>query len=212
MILIFAAAVILAFTFPFRQCRIERDGDSVSPGWYRLVQYTGLLVTVVLVLTQMGTIVGFLSNLLSFTPNALAGSLGYALVLCVAFYYTHQLGLYTASLGQRKQVNQVFDKDSVVQSLVKDAEAGANEILIFRDRLEGRRSYTFDVDGYNHPSYSEYGCKELAGYVMRHTSTKYTKKVCHGLAGPQGPRISNTSGEGAQYRFSHVELKKCSEN
>ena len=209
MLLVFVAAVVLAFTFQFRQCRIERDGESASPGWYRIIQYGGLLATIVLVFTQLSTIVGFLSNFLTLTGDAVAGTLAYGIVIAVAFVYMAKLGAYLASLGQRTEVDRKFDEDKVVQYLVKDADAGAKEILIFRDRLEGRRSYTFDVDGYNHAAFSEYGCKELAGYVMRHTETKYTKTICRGLAGPSGPHINNNSaGEGAQYKFSHMLLKK----
>ena len=209
MLLIFVAAVVLAFTFQFRQCRIERDGESASPGWYRIIQYGGLLVTIVLIFTQLSTFVGFLSNFLNLTGDAVAGTLAYAIVIAVAFVYMAELGAYLASLGQRTEVDKKFDADQVVQYLLKDADAGAKEILIFRDRLEGRRSYTFAVDGYNHAAFSEYGCKELAGYVMRHTETKYEKIICRGLAGPSGPHInSNSAGEGAQYKFSHVMLKK----
>ena len=209
MVLLFVAAVVLAFTFQFRQCRIERDGESASPGWYRIIQYGGMLATIILVFANISTLVGYLSNFLKLTGDAVAGTLAYAIVIAVAFVYAAKLGAYLASLGQRTEVDKKFDNDKVVQYLVKDAEAGAKEILIFRDRLEGRRSYTFDVDGYNHAAFSEYGCKELAGYVMRHTENKYTKTICRGLAGPSGPHInSNSAGEGAQYKFSHVLLKK----
>ena len=209
MLMIFVAAVLLAFTFQFRQCRIERDGESASPGWYRIIQIGGLLVTIALVLFNIGDLVGFLSNFLKFSADALIGTLAYGVLIVVAFVGAAQLGAHLASLGQRTEVEKKFDADPVVQSLVKDADAGAKEILIFRDRLEGRRSYTFDVDGYNHAAFSEYGCKELAGYVMRHTETKYTKTICRGLAGPSGPHInSNSASEGAQYKFSHVLLKK----
>ncbi|MBR4813716.1 MAG: hypothetical protein IKZ69_07395 [Lachnospiraceae bacterium] len=209
MVLLFVAAVVLAFTFQFRQCRIERDGESASPGWYRIIQYGGMLATIILVFANISTLVGYLSNFLKLTGDAVAGTLAYAIVIAVAFVYAAKFGAYLASLGQRTEVDKKFDNDKVVQYLVKDAEAGAKEILIFRDRLEGRRSYTFDVDGYNHAAFSEYGCKELAGYVMRHTENKYTKTICRGLAGPSGPHInSNSAGEGAQYKFSHVLLKK----
>ena len=210
MLMLFAAAVILAFTFQFRQCRIERDGKSVSPWWYRIIQFGGLAAALVLLFLNLSAFVGFFSNFLKLTGDAIAGSLAYGVVVVFAFLYAAKLGGYLASLGQRREVDKKFDADEVVQYLVKDAKAGAKEILIFRDRLEGRRSYTFDVDGYNHAAFSEYGCKELAGYVMRHTETKYTKTVCHGLAGPSGPHInSNSASEGAQYKFSHVLLKKA---
>ena len=209
MVLLFVAAVVLAFSFQFRQCRIERDGESASPGWYRIIQYGGMLATIILVFANISTLVGYLSNFLKLTGDAVAGTLAYAIVIAAAFVYAAKLGAYLASLGQRTEVDKKFDNDKVVQYLVKDAEAGAKEILIFRDRLEGRRSYTFDVDGYNHAAFSENGCKELAGYVMRHTENKYTKTICRGLAGPSGPHInSNSAGEGAQYKFSHVLLKK----
>lgn len=209
MVLLFVAAVVLAFSFQFRQCRIERDGESASPGWYRIIQYGGMLAAIILVFANISTLVGYLSNFLKLTGDAVAGTLAYAIVIAVAFVYAAKIGAYLASLGQRTEVDKKFDNDKVVQYLVKDAEAGAKEILIFRDRLEGRRSYTFDVDGYNHAAFSEYGCKELAGYVMRHTENKYTKTICRGLAGPSGPHInSNSAGEGAQYKFSHVLLKK----
>ena len=209
MLLIFLAAVILAFTFQFRQCRIERDGESVSPGWYRIIFIGGMIATVALVFTRFSDLIGLLSVFFRFTADGVAGTVAYAIVISVAFVAAYKVGGYLASLGQRTAVDKKFDADEVVQSLVKDADAGAKEILIFRDRLEGRRSYTFDVDGYNHAAFSEYGCKELAGYVMRHTETKYVKTICHGLAGPQGPHInSNSAGEGAQYKFSHVLLTK----
>lgn len=209
MAMIFAAAVVLAFTFQFRQCRIERDGESASPGWYRIIQIGGMVITVVLVVMNLSTLVGFLSNFLQLTGDSVAGTLAYLVLICVAFLYAAKLGAYLASLGQRTEVDKKFDADQVVQYLLKDADAGAKEILIFRDRLEGRRSYTFDVDGYNHAAFSEYGCKELAGYILRHTETKYTKTICRGLAGPSGPHInSNSAGEGAQYKFSHVLLQK----
>ncbi|MBO4627947.1 MAG: hypothetical protein J5645_08215 [Lachnospiraceae bacterium] len=209
MVMLFVAAIVLAFTFQFRQCRIERDGKSVSPWWYRIIQLGGLAVALVLLFMNLSTFVGFFSNFLKLTGDAIAGTLAYGVVVVFAFIYAAKLGAYLASLGQRTEVDKKFDADEVVQYLVKDANAGAKEILIFRDRLEGRRSYTFDVDGYNHAAFSEYGCKELAGYVMRHTETKYTKTVCHGLAGPSGPHInSNSASEGAQYKFSHMLLKK----
>ena len=209
MVMLFVAAIVLAFTFQFRQCRIERDGKSVSPWWYRIIQLGGLAVALVLLFMNLSTFVGFFSNFLKLTGDAIAGTLAYGVVIVFAFIYAAKLGAYLASLGQRTEVDKKFDADEVVQYLVKDANAGAKEILIFRDRLEGRRSYTFDVDGYNHAAFSEYGCKELAGYVMRHTETKYTKTVCHGLAGPSGPHInSNSASEGAQYKFSHMLLKK----
>ena len=212
MILLFAAAVVLAFTFQFRQCRIERDGKSASPWWYRIIQIGGMIVTAVLLLAEISVFVGFLSNALSFTGDALAGTLAFGILVAAAFVGAAKLGAYLASLGQRKEVNRKFDADPVVQYLVKDADAGAKEILIFRDRLEGRRSYTFDVDGYNHAAFSEYGCRELAAYILRNTETKYKAIVCRGLAGPQGPRVNNNSaGEGAQYRFSHILLTKTEE-
>ena len=150
MVLLFVAAVVLAFSFQFRQCRIERDGESASPGWYRIIQYGGMLATIILVFANISTLVGYLSNFLKLTGDAVAGTLAYAIVIAVAFVYAAKLGAYLASLGQRTEVDKKFDNDKVVQYLVKDAEAGAKEILIFRDRLEGRRSYTFDVDGYNY--------------------------------------------------------------
>lgn len=209
MILLFVAAVVLAFTFQFRQCRIERDGKSVSPWWYRIIQLGGLAAFIILLIANIGTLVGYLSNFLNLTGDAVIGTVAYAVVIAAAFVGAAKLGAYLASLGQRTEVDAKFDADEVVQYLVKDANAGAKEILIFRDRCEGRRSYTFDVDGYNHAAFSEYGCKELAGYIQRHTETKYEKTVCRGLAGPQGPRINNNSaGEGAQYKFSHMLLKK----
>ncbi len=209
MLLLFVAAVVLAFTFQFRQCRIERDGESASPGWYRIILIGGLIVTIALVFANLGTLVGYLSNFLLLTGDAVAGTLAYAVLIAAAFVGASKASAYLASLGQREEVDKKFDNDQVVQYLLKDADAGAKEILIFRDRLEGRRSYTFDVDGYNHAAFSEYGCKELAGYIMRHTETKYTKTICRGLAGPQGPRVNNNSaGEGAQYKFSHVLLTK----
>ena len=209
MLMLFIGAVVLAFTFQFRQCRLERDGESASPGWYRIIQIGGLIVSIVLIVANLGRLVGFLSNFLTLQGNAIAGTLAYAFVTAAAFVGAARLGANLASLGQRTEVDKKFDNDQVVQYLVKDADAGAKEILIFRDRLEGRRSYTFDVDGYNHAAFSEYGCKELAGYVMRHTETKYKKTICRGLAGPSGPHInSNSAGEGAQYKFSHVLLTK----
>ena len=209
MCLLFVAAIVLAFAFQFRQCRIERDGKSVSPWWYRIIQIGGIIVALVLLFMNLSPFVGFFSNFLKLTGDAVIGTLAYGVAITLAFVGAAELGAYLASLGQRKEVDKKFDADEVVQYLVKDADAGAKEILIFRDRLEGRRSYTFDVDGYTHAAFSEYGCKELAGYVIRHTQTKYTATVCRGLAGPSGPHInSNSASEGAQYKFSHVLLKK----
>ncbi|MBQ6659930.1 MAG: hypothetical protein IJM57_00700 [Lachnospiraceae bacterium] len=209
MLMLFIGAVLLAFSFQFRQCRIERDGKSASPGWYRIIQIGGMAVAIILIIVHIGELVGFLSNFLKFTGDAVAGTAAYGVVAVVAFIYAAKGGAALASLGQRKEVDKQFDADQVVQYLLKDADAGAKEILIFRDRLEGRRSYTFDVDGYNHAAFSEYGCKELAGYIIRHTDTKYKKTVCRGLAGPSGPHInSNSASEGAQYRFSHMLLQK----
>ena len=210
MVLLFVAAVVLAFSFQFRQCRIERDGESASPGWYRIIQYGGMLATIILVFANISTLVGYLSNFLKLTGDAVAGTLAYAIVIAVAFVYAAKLGAYLASLGQRTEVDKKFDNDKVVQYLVKDAEAGAKEILIFRDRLEGRRSYTFDVDGYNHAAFSADGCKMLAAYIDSHVPGAYTIEACHEAQGKGGAPQSTSSGalSDNSYRFSHMKLTK----
>ena len=105
---------------------------------------------------------------------------------------------------------KIFDEDKVCQYLLKDAEAGAKEILIFRDRLEGRRGYSFDIDGYNHAAFSADGCKMLAAYIDSHVPGAYTIEACHEAQGKGGAPQSTSSGalSDNSYRFSHMKLTK----
>ncbi len=210
MSIILLGLLVIMFALQFRQYRLVSGDKPVSPKWFKLVHWGGIIVGIVLVMINVDAVIGYFSCLMQLTANSVSGWLCFAVVALVACWGMMKVGELVASYCMREAVEEQFQKDDVCQMLLKDADAGAPEILIFRTRLEGRRGYSFDVDGFNHAAFSETGCKELAGYIMRHTSNRYAKKICNGLAGPQGPSLNNNSAnDGAQYKFSHVMLTKA---
>lgn len=208
--LILLGLMLIMFSIQFRQYRLVAGDKTVSPKWFKIVRWGGIIAGIALVMIKVDVVIGYFSCLMQLTANSVSGWLCFAVVALVACWGMLKVGEAVTSRCIRDAVEEQFQKDDVCQMLLKDADAGAPEILIFRTRLEGRRGYSFDVDGFNHAAFSETGCKELAGYIMRHTSNRYTKKICNGLAGPQGPNLnSNSANDGAQYKFSHVMLTKA---
>ncbi len=204
-----AGIVLFAFGLQFHQYRLIKDGKAVNPWWYRVIFLLGVVGGAVMVIIEFQRTMDLLSALLKNNGNDRVKSIAYIVCAVIAFVVCFKIGGYLASLGIRKKVDASFDADDLCQNILKDANAGADEILLFCDRFEGRRSYSFDVDGYNHAAFSETGCKEFASYIQRKSETKYEKTINRGIAGPSGPRLnSNSANDGTHYKFSHISLKK----
>ena len=211
--IVLVAVAIFSSAIQFRKYRIMMAGESISPKWFKAVRVSGIIVGIVLFLWKITYFWEWVTgDLLRVTreADALLGAIIY--VICI-LACSVGIGTIVRKIPEKwwkRDSAKMFDEDQVCQYLLKDAEAGAKEILIFRDRLEGRRGYSFDVDGYNHAAFSADGCKMLAAYIADRVPGAYNVEECHEAQGKGGAPQSTSSGalSDNSYRFSHMRLTK----
>lgn len=206
MILILVAVAVFVVAIQFRKFRPMMAGESISPKWFGLVRWIGIIGAVVLLLSQGSSFAKFMSTdvlRVSQDTDALMGTVVYAVLVVVVIAVTSAFAKKIPEKWWIETTTKMFDEDKVCQYLLKDAEAGAKEILLFRDRLEGRRSYSFDVDAYDRASFSADGCRMLAKYIDKHYPNVYEIEECHSAPG-QGSGALNVE----QARFSHMKLTR----
>lgn len=213
LLLVLIAVAIVASAVQFRKYRIMMAGESISPKWFKLVKWIGLIGGIVLFLVNINAFWNWVTiDLLRIAKekDAVIGAVIYGVLLVIASVGVGKLVRKIPERWWKADSAKMFDEDQVCQYLVKDAEAGAKEILIFRDRLEGRRGYSFDVDGYNHAAFSADGCKMLAAYIDSKVPGAYNIEECHEAQGKGGAPQSTSSGalSDNSYRFSHMRLTK----
>ncbi|MBQ1852684.1 MAG: hypothetical protein II134_02460 [Lachnospiraceae bacterium] len=216
LLLCLVAVAIFSSALQFRKYRIMMAGESISPKWFSLVKWGGMIGAIVLFLTQVSHFGSWFSTDFMQTVtfksdrDAVLGTVVYVVLLLIASLVVGAIVHKVPERWWKADSAKVFDEDKVCQFLLKDAEAGAKEILIFRDRLEGRRGYSFDVDGYNHAAFSADGCKMLAKYIDSRVPGAYTVEECHEAQGKGGAPQSSSSGalSDNSYRFSHMRLVK----
>ena len=207
------AVAIFSSAIQFRKYRIMMAGESISPKWFKAVKIIGIIVGIVLFLWKITDFwEWFTGDLLRVTKesDALIGAIIYVICLLACSVGIGTIVRKIPEKWWKRDSAKMFDEDQVCQYLLKDAEAGAKEILIFRDRLEGRRGYSFDVDGYNHAAFSADGCKMLAAYIADRVPGDYNVEECHEAQGKGGAPQSTSSGalSDNSYRFSHMRLTK----
>ena len=208
-----AAVAIFSSAIQFRKYRIMMAGESISPKWFKAVKIIGIIVGIVLFLWKITDFWEWVTgDLLRVTKesDALIGAIIYVICLLACSVGIGTIVRKIPEKWWKRDSAKMFDEDQVCQYLLKDAEAGAKEILIFRDRLEGRRGYSFDVDGYNHAAFSADGCKMLAAYIADRVPGAYNVEECHEAQGKGGAPQSTSSGalSDNSYRFSHMRLTK----
>lgn len=211
LILVLVAVAIFSTALQFRKYSIMLAGESISPKWFKLVRWIGIIAGIVLFLTVANPFTKWVStDVMRFTKesDALIGTLVYVALLLAASVGVASITKRIPEKWWKEISGKMFDEDKVCQFLLKDAENDAKEILIFRDRLEGRRGYSFDVDGYNHAAFSADGCRMLAKYIDEHVPGKYKIEECHEAQGKGGAPTSSSSGalSDNSYRFSHMRL------
>lgn len=210
---VLVAVAIFSSAIQFRKYRIMMAGESISPKWFKAVKIIGIIVGIVLFLWKITDFwEWFTGDLLRVTKesDALIGAIIYVICLLACSVGIGTIVRKIPEKWWKRDSAKMFDEDQVCQYLLKDAEAGAKEILIFRDRLEGRRGYSFDVDGYNHAAFSADGCKMLAAYIADRVPGAYNVEECHEAQGKGGAPQSTSSGalSDNSYRFSHMRLTK----
>jgi hypothetical protein len=213
LLFVLIAVAVFSSAVQFRKYRIMMAGESISPKWFKLVKWVGIIGGIVLFLVNINAFWNWVTlDLLRITKerDAVLGGLIYAILLVLCSVGVGKLVRKIPERWWKADSAKMFDEDQVCQYLVKDAEAGAKEILIFRDRLEGRRGYSFDVDGYNHAAFSADGCKMLAAYIDSKVPGAYNIEECHEAQGKGGAPQSTSSGalSDNSYRFSHMRLTK----
>ena len=213
LLFVLIAVAVFSSAVQFRKYRIMMAGESISPKWFKLVKWVGIIGGIVLFLVNINAFWNWVTlDLLRITKerDAVLGGLIYAILLVLCSVGVGKLVRKIPERWWKADPAKMFDEDQVCQYLVKDAEAGAKEILIFRDRLEGRRGYSFDVDGYNHAAFSADGCKMLAAYIDSKVPGAYNIEECHDAQGKGGAPQSTSSGalSDNSYRFSHMRLTK----
>ena len=213
LLFVLIAVAVFSSAVQFRKYRIMMAGESISPKWFKLVKWVGIIGGIVLFLVNINAFWNWVTlDLLRITKerDAVLGGLIYAILLVLCSVGVGKLVRKIPERWWKADSAKMFDEDQVCQYLVKDAEAGAKEILIFRDRLEGRRGYSFDVDGFNHAAFSADGCKMLAAYIDSKVPGAYNIEECHEAQGKGGAPQSTSSGalSDNSYRFSHMRLTK----
>ncbi len=213
-IIVLLAVAIFAAAVQFRKYRIMMAGESISPKWFKLVRTAGIIVAFVLFIWKAKAFGQWITidvmRIAKEPADALPGTIVYGVLLLLASVGVGTLAHKIPERWWKRDSAKIFDEDKVCQYLVKDAEAGAKEILIFRDRLEGRRGYSFDIDGYNHAAFSADGCKMLAAYIDSKVPGGYSIEACHEAQGKGGAPQSTSSGalSDNSYRFSHMRMVK----
>ncbi|MBO4280293.1 MAG: hypothetical protein J5872_00405 [Lachnospiraceae bacterium] len=207
------AIAVFSSAIQFRKYRIMMAGESISPKWFKLVKWVGVIGGIVLFLVNINAFWNWVTlDLLRIMKerDAVLGAVIYGVLILIATVVVGKLVRKIPERWWKADSAKMFDEDQVCQFLVKDAEAGAKEILIFRNRLEGRRGYSFDVDGYNHAAFSADGCKMLAAYIVSKVPGVYDVEECHEAQGKGGAPQSTSSGalSDNSYRFSHMRLTK----
>lgn len=209
--LIFLAVFCFSFSLRFHKATVEEAGTVLSPGWFRPVISIGVLVSIALFLSQIPVLGRFLVNVvfaIKRDVSNVAVVLGVVLVGGVCFLLAAFLGKLLRRRILFPRVLPVFDNDVVVQKLLQDIENGATELSIYQTRLEGLRSFRFDIDGYNRPALSVQGCKLLAEYIAARYPDTFTITCCQGYAGEGSGSGVNVVNNGARYRFSHMHLQR----
>ncbi len=209
--LLFLALALFSFAVRFHKITLIEEGESIAPKWFRPVCFAGVTVSLVLLLSQLSILGRFLVHVIfgiRQNPANLAAVLLILLAAALAYLVPRRLGVLLREKLLAPAAAAFFDRDEVVQKLLRDAENGASELRIYQNRLEGLRSFSFDIDGYNHPSYSAAGCKEMAAYISRRFPDRFTVKICMGSAGEGSQSGVNVVNNGPRYRFSHIVMKR----
>lgn len=212
LILVLIAVAIFVAALQFRKYTLMVAGESISPKWFGTVRLVGIIAAVVLFLVNVSAFGNWVSTDLlrvAKEKDALIGTLVYAVLLLLVIEVTITLTKKIPQKWWKEASAKVFDEDKVCQYLLADAQNGAKEILIFRDRLEGRRGYSFDVDGYNHAQFSADGCKMLAAYIVDRVPG-YEPEECNNEQGKGGAPVTNGTGALTTNtnHFSHMKLTK----
>ncbi len=212
LILVLIAVAIFVAALQFRKYTLMVAGESISPKWFGTVRLVGIIAAVVLFLVNVSAFGNWVSTDLlrvAKEKDALIGTLVYAVLLLLVIEVTITLTKKIPQKWWKEASAKVFDEDKVCQYLLTDAQNGAKEILIFRDRLEGRRGYSFDVDGYNHAQFSADGCKMLAAYIVDRVPG-YEPEECNNEQGKGGAPVTNGTGALTTNtnHFSHMKLTK----
>lgn len=212
LILVLIAVAIFVAALQFRKYTLMVAGESISPKWFGTVRLVGIIAAVVLFLVNVSAFGNWVSTDLlrvAKEKDALIGAVVYAVLLLLVIELTLTLTKKIPQKWWKEASAKVFDEDKVCQYLLADAQNGAKEILIFRDRLEGRRGYSFDVDGYNHAQFSADGCKMLAAYIVDRVPG-YESEECNNAQGKGGAPVTNGTGALTTNtnHFSHMKLTK----
>lgn len=209
--LLLLALGMLSFTVRFHKVTLIEDGENVSPKWFRPFGFLGAALSLALLLSQLSVLGRFLVHVvfrIRQAPANLAAALLVLLIAALVFLASGRLGILLRERLLAPSADAFFDRDEVVQKLLRDVENGAAELRIYQNRLEGLRSFPFDIDGYNHPAYSASGCKEMAAYISRRFPDRFTVRICMGSAGEGSQSGVNVVNNGPRYRFSHIVMKR----
>lgn len=209
--LLFLALALFSFAVRFHKITLIEEGENISPKWFRPFCFLGVAVSLALLFSQLSVPGRFLVHVIfgvRKNPANLAAVLSVMLMAALVYLSVGRLGVLLREKLLAPAAAAFFDRDEVVQKLLGDAENGAAELRIYQNRLEGLRSFSFDIDGYNHPSYSAAGCKEMAAYISRRFPNRFTVKICMGSAGEGSRSGVNVVNNGPRYRFSHVVMTR----
>ena len=209
--LLWLSLAVLSFSFRFRKVRVIEEGENLSPRYFPWLRAIGLLFGAGLFLSEFSVFGGFLVTVCFGIFKSADKMLGAVVFFAGAVFSWSMAGRLGAGLRRRltrAKTDAVFSADPVIRLLLKDVENGADTVLLFRDRLEGIRSFSFDVDGYNHAAFSAIGCKELALFINGKAGGAYRILIMNGYAGEGSGSLLNKTQNGARYRFSHIRMER----
>ncbi len=210
-ILVCSAAGGFAFVTCFHKITIIESGRSIAPKWFSPIFWIGAVAFLILFITQIPFLGRFLVQVVfgirQNTAN-LAATLLLLLCICLSYGLLHVLGTAIREKILAPAAAAYFDNDEVTQKLIRDIENGAGEVRIYQNRLEGLRSFRFDVDGYNRPAFSVHGCREMSYYLERRFPNTFTTQVCQDSDGVGTASGVNVTNNGPRYRFSHIAMRR----
>ncbi len=198
---------LISLGIRFRKVCLIEEGENVSPAYFTTLRFGICFVGAILIGVNFNTFGGFLIQVMFGmfrTTDRLLGTIIYLAAIGLVWYWVGQIGIVLRRKKTDGRVDAFFDRDEVVAKLLRDVENGAKTVLLFKNRMEGIRSFSFDVDGYNHALFSAIGCKELARYIVRKSGVNYSIQICSGYAG-EGGGSSSASGF---FSFSHINMER----
>lgn len=210
-ILVCAAVGGFAFVTCFHKIPIIESGQTITPKWFSPIFWIGAIGFLILFITQIPFLGRFLVQVIfgiRQNTNNLAATLLLLLCICLSYGLCHVLGTTVREKIIAPAATAFFDEDDVVQKLIRDIENGTKEVRIYQTRLEGLRSFRFDVDGYNRPAFSVHGCKEMAYYLNRRFPGTFNIQVCQDSDGVGTTSGVNVTNNGPRYRFSHIAMTR----